>query len=124
MDKGYENEGFESLKIKTSVAKRFRKFGKSLSKSQSMTLLVMLDFFEDYNISPLDDLGTDFQSVEIRVSSLIKKRMNGMIAIMKNIEKNQTKPTLMMLQSLFEQTEPPKKKEVRFREKKYINNKD
>lgn len=88
-----------------------------------MTLLVMLDFFEDYSISPLDDLGTDFQSVEIRVSRLIKKRMNGMIAIMKNIEKNQTKPTLAMHQSLFEQTEPPKKKEVRFLEKKYINDK-
>ncbi|GMN09041.1 hypothetical protein MTsPCn9_05030 [Croceitalea sp. MTPC9] len=123
MDKGYENERFESLKIKTSVAKRFRAFGKSLSKSQSMTLLVMLDFFEDNSISPTDELGADFQSVEIRVSNLIKKRMNGMIAIIKNIEKNQTKPTLAMLQSLFEQTEPPKKKEVLFREKKYVNDK-
>jgi hypothetical protein len=50
------------------------------------------------------------ETLEHRISSLIKKRMNGMIAIMKDIEKNQTKPTTAMLQSLFEQAEPPKKK--------------
>ena len=33
-----------------------------------------------------------------------------MIAIMKDIEKSQTKPTVAMLYSLFEQTEPTKKK--------------
>ena len=56
-----------------------------------------------------------------------------MIAIMKDIEKNQTKPTVAMLYSLFEETEPPKKKlmlekksgeeknEVRYREKKYLD---
>ena len=35
--------------------------------------------------------------------------MNGMIAIMKDIEKSQTKPTVAMLYSLFEQIEAPKK---------------
>ena len=53
--------------------------------------------------------------------------MNGMIAIMKDIEKSQTKPTVAMLQALFQATEPPKKKlilekkEVHFRERKYFN---
>ncbi len=51
-----------------------------------------------------------------------------MIAILKDIEKSQTKPTAAMLYSLFEQTEPHKnklilekksieKKAVRFRER-------
>ncbi|WP_373295146.1 BfmA/BtgA family mobilization protein [Salegentibacter mishustinae] len=31
--------------MKTSVAKKFRQFSRSLSKSQSMTLLSMVDFF-------------------------------------------------------------------------------
>ena len=59
--------------------------------------------------------------------------MNGMIAIMKDIEKNQTKPTVAMMQALFQAVEPSKKKlilakeikeekkEVHYREKKYLN---
>tara|TARA_R110002072_G_scaffold125944_3_gene262501 strand:+ start:31195 stop:31602 length:408 start_codon:yes stop_codon:yes gene_type:complete len=127
MDKGYEKEGFETLKIKSSVAIQFRKFSKMLSKSQSMTLLLMMDFFNENGISPAESIGPNMETLEKRISLLIKKRMNGMIAIMKDIEKNQTKPTVAMLQSLFEQAEPPKKKlileknrpeikEVRFRE--------
>tara|TARA_R110002050_G_scaffold3517_2_gene18450 strand:- start:673 stop:912 length:240 start_codon:yes stop_codon:yes gene_type:complete len=45
MDKGYEKEEFETLKIKSSVAGQFRKFSEMLSKSQSITLLLMLIFF-------------------------------------------------------------------------------
>jgi hypothetical protein len=43
------------------------------------------------------------------LESLIKKRINGVIAIMKDIEKNQTKPTVAMMQSLFQEAEPKKK---------------
>ncbi|RXG30675.1 BfmA/BtgA family mobilization protein [Leeuwenhoekiella marinoflava] len=136
MDKGYEQEEFETLKIKRSVAVEFRKFSKILSKSQSMTLLLMMDFFKENGISPVESMGPNMETLEKRISLLIKKRMNGMIAIMKDIEKNQTKPTVAMLYSLFEQTEPPKKKlifekkyveeknEVRYREKKYLDTND
>ncbi|WP_430427065.1 BfmA/BtgA family mobilization protein [Maribacter litoralis] len=105
MDKGYENERFESVSIKTSVAQKFTKFCKKLSKSKSMTLLLMLEFFEENGISPYESIGPKIQTLE----ELIKKRINGVIAIMKDIEKNQTKPTVAMMQSLFEQAEPPKK---------------
>ncbi|WP_282179458.1 BfmA/BtgA family mobilization protein [Maribacter stanieri] len=105
MDKGYENERFESVSIKTSVAQKFTKFCKKLSKSKSMTLLLMLEFFEENGISPYESIGPKMQTLE----ELIKKRINGVIAIMKDIEKNQTKPTVAMMQSLFEQAEPPKK---------------
>lgn len=110
MDKGYENEKFETLKIKRSVAIEFRKFSKMLSKSQSMTLLLMLEFFNENGISPTENLGPRMETLENRISILIKKRMNGMIAIMKDIEKSQTKPTAAMMQALFEQSEPPEKK--------------
>ena len=39
MDEEYKKEKFETLKIKTSVTKKFRRFSRSLSKSQLMTLL-------------------------------------------------------------------------------------
>lgn len=110
MDKGYENEKFEKLGIKISVAKRFRAFSKKMSKSQSMTLLLMLDFFENNGLSPAESIGPRMETLEQRISILIKKRMNGMIAIMKDIEKHQTKPTVAMMQSLFAVTEPKKEK--------------
>ncbi|WP_026449725.1 BfmA/BtgA family mobilization protein [Aequorivita capsosiphonis] len=122
MDKGYEKEEFETLKIKRSVAIEFRKFCKMLSKSQSMTLLLMIDFFNENGISPTERLGPRMETLENRISVLIKKRMNGMIAIMKDIEKSQTKPTVAMMQALFEQTEPPKKKLIV--EKKYTKTND
>ncbi|WP_339894920.1 BfmA/BtgA family mobilization protein [uncultured Algibacter sp.] len=136
MDKGFENEEFETLKIKKSVANDFRKFSKMLSKSQSMTLLLMMNFFNENGISPVESIGPNMETLEKRLSLLIKKRMNGMIAIMKDIEKNQTKPTVAMMQSLFEQAEPPKeklilekkyfeeKKEVKYTAKKFIDKYD
>ncbi|MFB9106679.1 BfmA/BtgA family mobilization protein, partial [Algibacter miyuki] len=89
MDKGYEKERFEKLGIKASVAERFRSFCKKMSKSQSMTLLLMLDFFEDNSISPNETMGPNMQTLE----SKIKKRINAVIAIIKDIEKNHDKPT-------------------------------
>jgi len=136
MDKRFEKEKFETLKIKRSVAIEFRKFSKMLSKSQSVTLLLMMEFFNENGISPTERLGPRMETLENRISVLIKKRMNGMIAIMKDIEKSQTKPTAAMMQALFQAAEPPKKKlilakeikeeknEVRFREKKYLNSND
>ena len=106
MDKGFEKERFEKLGIKASVAERFRGFCKKLSKSQSMTLLLMLDFFEDNGISPNETLGPNMQTLE----SEIKKRINAVIAIIKDIEKNHDKPTTAMLQSLFMEFEPKEKK--------------
>lgn len=128
MDKGYEKERFEKLGIKASVAVRFRAFCKKMSKSQSMTLLLMLDFFEDNGISPNETLGPNMQTLERE----IKKRINAVIAIIKDIEKHHDKPTTAMLQSLFMEVEPKQKKlilekeikakKVQFVEKKDSNN--
>jgi len=112
MDIGYEKERFESLSIKTSVAKKFRRYCKAISTSQSMTLLLMLEFFENNEISPKEDFGPSMRTLK----SLIKKRNNAVIAIMKDIEKTQTKPTVGMLQSLFQEVET--KKKPKFVEKK------
>ena len=47
MDRGYEKEQFKSLSIKASVADKFNKFCKEMSLSKSMTLLVMIEFFQE-----------------------------------------------------------------------------
>lgn len=100
MDKGYEKERFESLSIKKSVAKKFRSYCKSISKSQSITLMLMLEFFRDHGISPMDSLGPNLMASEVR----ILKRINAVIAIMRDMEKTQTKPTAAMILSLFEES--------------------
>src|SRR5690606_9697718 len=99
MDRGYEKERFEGLKIKASVAKKFRRFCKGLSKSQSMGLLCMLEFFEANGVSPEERMDETIASLKW----LMKRRFNAMIAILRDIEKSQTKPTAAMLQALFEQ---------------------
>ena len=90
----------------------------------------MMEFFEDNGISPSEDLGPKMQTLE----SLIKKRINGVIAILRDIEKSQTKPTVAMMESLFKEAEPKKKplilekknvekkSKVRFREKQKPSN--
>lgn len=100
MDKGYEKEKFETIKIKTSVAKRFRKYCRTISKSQSMALYHMVGFFEMNGLSPEDDLGDTMAALK----GQIIKRSNAVIAIIKNIEKIHHKPTTAILQSLFEET--------------------
>ena len=108
MDKGYEKEGFEGLKIKASVAQRFRMFCKRLSKSQSMTLMAMMDFFEINELSPDERLGPSHRTLERKLN----KRFNAIIAIIESIEKSQTKPTQAMLEALFTQTETEEAKPV------------
>ena len=105
MDGEFEKERIETLKIKASVALKFRRFCKTMSRSQSMTLLLMLEFFLDNGISPMDSLGPNLVASEVR----ILKRINAVIAIMRDMEKTQTKPTAALLLSLFDETVPKEK---------------
>lgn len=105
MDNEYKKERFESLSIKRSVAKKFREYSRSISRSQSMTLLAMLEFFEVNGMSPDESIRSQVNTLE----NLIIKRVNAVIAILKDIEKTQTRPTAAMMQSLFEAAEPKKK---------------
>ena len=106
MDLGYEKEKFTTISFKISVANKFRSFSKKMGASNSMTLLLMLDFFESNQLSPKESIGPHVRTLE----SLIKKRNNAIIAILKVMEKNQTKPTVAMLQALFEGGDKEEKK--------------
>ena len=105
MDEGFEKERFETFKIKVSVADKFRRFCRTMSKSQSMTLSAMIEYFEWNGFSPFDKKEQGLL-VELLKN---RKRTEAVIAIMKDIEKHQTKPTVAMMQSLFTEIEPDKK---------------
>ena len=90
------------LQVKASTAKRFREFSKKNHSNQSETLDLILDFFEKNNLSPFETLVPSKVSLE----QLIKKRINAVIALMKDIEKNKINPTLAILMSLMEAADP------------------
>lgn len=72
MDKDYQKVGFETLKIKAPVAQKFREFSRLISKSQSVTLLLMIEFFEAHGISPTESFGPRMETLESRIGELIK----------------------------------------------------
>ena len=92
------------LQIKLNTAKKFREFAKKNNSNQSETLDLILDFFEKNNLSPFETLVPSKVSLE----NLIKKRTAAVIAILKNIEKTQTKPGFLMLALLMEGRSVPK----------------
>jgi len=96
---------FSSLRIKTEVTKKFRTFSKSVAPTHTEALADMVSFFIENKISPHEDCGPHF----LRLEKNILKRINALIAIIKDIEKNQSKPTMAMLQALFENVEPKQK---------------
>lgn len=103
MDKGYEKQRFRTIRVKSSVALKFRQFSRRFGQSRSMTLLLMIEFFERHGISPDQHLGETIASMKL----FMKRRFNAMVAIIRSIEKEQTLPTVSMIQALFEQELDP-----------------
>ncbi|MCX2838271.1 BfmA/BtgA family mobilization protein [Salinimicrobium sp. MT39] len=111
-------DSFIGIRFKKETAKRFQEFSKTHFKSHTEALDTMLDFFFYNEISPKEKLGPTGRTIE----ASIKKRINAVIAIMRDMEKSQTKPTVAMLECLF-QTEESKKKPL-ILEKKIIEKKN
>ena len=123
-------DSFITIRFKRATAKRFQEFSKKNFKTHTETMEAILDFFFYNEISPKEKLGPTGRTIEAK----LLKRINAVIAIMRDVEKTQTKPTVAMLESLFQMEEPKKKplilekkfveekKDVRFREKQNFNN--
>ncbi|MDY7396768.1 BfmA/BtgA family mobilization protein [Aureibaculum sp. 2210JD6-5] len=90
---------FSAISIKPKVATRFRKFSKRITRSHTNTLEAMMNFFDLNELSPNESLGANMRTLE----NSLKKRINALVAIIKDIEKNQTKPTNAMLELLFQE---------------------
>ena len=123
-------DSFITIRIKRDTARRFQEFSRTHFKSHTEATTAMLDFFFYNEISPKEKFGPTGRTMEAN----LLKRMNAIIAIQRDIEKTQTKPTVAMLESLFKTegttTKPlflekkfiEKKKEVRFKDNKDPNN--
>ena len=102
--KGKYKYQYSTVNLKASVAKRFRLFSKKITKSHSETLTVIMDFFEWHGVNPSKQFGKSIiQEIlknRARTDTSIK-RNEATIAIIRDIEINQTKPNNAMLLSLF-----------------------
>lgn len=93
-------KSFSHVNFKKATVDRFRKFSKQIAKTHTDAMEAMIDFFESNGISPYESLGVNMITLE----SKIKRRINAVIAIIKDIEKSHHKPTTAILQTLFEET--------------------
>ncbi|MBJ7881944.1 BfmA/BtgA family mobilization protein [Gelidibacter salicanalis] len=90
-------DSFIGIRFKKETAKRFQEFSRTHFKSHTEAMATMLDFFFYNEISPKEKFGPTGRTLEAN----LMKRMNAIIAIQRDIEKTQTKPTVAMLESLF-----------------------
>ena len=102
-------KGYINIRFRTETAKRFQEFSKSNYKTHTETLAGMLDFFHYNELSPKEKFGPTGR----RIENTIKKRINAVIAIMKDMEKNKANPTLAILESLMEAADPKGKEKLR-----------
>ena len=107
---------FGTIRLHHRTIKRFRRFSRKLTKSYSETLESVMDFFEWHGISP----SSKFPKRVDEEGEKTRKRINALIAIVRDIEKTQTLPTNEMLLALFGQHQIVKKrKEPKRVEKKF-----
>ena len=96
---------FIGIRFKKETAKRFQEFSRTHFKSHTEAMAAMLDFFFYNEISPKEKLGPTGRTIEHK----LLKRINAVIAIIRDVEKSQTKPTAAMMASLFQAEDAPKK---------------
>ena len=110
-------DDFQAVRLKKRTLSRFKHFSKKVSNSYSETMENVIDFFEWHGSLPSDR----FEKSIVQEIAKNRKRTDATIAILKSIEKEQTKPTTAMLLSLFEENLKQEKKEPALIEKKFAH---
>lgn len=110
---------FSAISINRIVAGRYREFSKKISKSHTMTLELMIDFFEGAKISPKNKYLMNYMGSEHRLS----KRLDYLEELFRNWEKNSSIPKIHdMLKKVFdfaEQEEKNSRKDLELQQKMY-----
>lgn len=122
--KGKYTYQYSTVNLRIAVAKRFRRFSKKVAKSHSETISIMIDFFEWHGLDPNKKFGKSIIQEILKNRQRTEtsiKRNEATIAIIRDIEINQTKPNNAMLLALFGEdvrTKKPVRKEKKLIEKK------
>lgn len=110
---------FSAISINRIVAGRYREFSKKISKSHTLTLELMMDFFEGAKISPKNKYLMNQMGFQHRLS----KRLDYLEELLRNWEKNSSIPKIHdMLKKVFdfaEQEEKNSRKDLELQQKMY-----
>ena len=110
---------FSAISINRIVAGRYREFSKKISKSHTLTLELMMDFFEGAKISPKNKYLMNYMGSEHRLS----KRLDYLEELLRNWEKNSSIPKIHeMLKKVFdfaEQEEKNSRKDLELQQKMF-----
>ena len=94
--------GYSNITVKKETATRFRSYSKKFSKSNSEVLDGMIQYFKENNLDPFGE-GTKVILDSIKKLQLkMMKKIDRIIAIIKNIEKASIRPTYEMVLILYE----------------------
>lgn len=94
-----------TIRVTGPVAERFRLYSRAVASSHSHAMEKLLDQFSNMNPSCEKEQGRHQETLEKH----LLKRINSVIAIIRNIERTQSKPIMAMLQLLFEEKQTEKK---------------
>ncbi|GMN11271.1 hypothetical protein MTsPCn9_11220 [Croceitalea sp. MTPC9] len=98
---------FSAISINRIVAGRYREFSKKISKSHTLTLELMMDFFEGAKISPKNKYLMDYMGYV----HYMTKRFDYIEELLRNWEKNSSIPKIHdMLKKIFDYGENEEKR--------------
>ena len=94
--------GYSNITVKKETATRFRSYSKKFSKSHSEVLDGMIQYFKENNLDPFGE-GTKIILDSIKkLERQMMKKIDRLIAIIKNMEKTSIRPTYEMMLILYE----------------------
>lgn len=96
-------DDFNTIRLKRKTLQEFKEYSLETSPNYSETLEYMIAFFKDTGISPYDTI----RNPALASMVAIHRRLDYIIALLKNIEQTQLIPTREMLERLFEGIEKP-----------------
>ena len=101
-------DDFNTIRLKKKTIEKFKEYSKKVSPNYSETLDYMIAFFEDNYLSPYDTLNGPMWSF----NKIINKRMDAVVAIIRNMEKTQLIPSREMLETLFDEADKEDEQEL------------
>ncbi len=97
-------DDFNTIRLKKKTIVEFKEYSLKTSPNYSETLSFMIAFFKDTGLSPYDATRNPILASTVTII----RRIDYLIALLKNIEKTQLIPTREMLESLFERVKVEK----------------
>tara|TARA_R110002012_G_scaffold308002_2_gene513922 strand:+ start:555 stop:1139 length:585 start_codon:yes stop_codon:yes gene_type:complete len=113
---------YSNITVKKETAARFRSYSKKFSKSHSDVLDGMMKYFKENNLDPFGE-GTKIiiDSVK-KLERQMMKKIDMLIAIIKNMEKTSIRPTyemvLILYQAYVKDGGKPKPKSIQIQEER------